>query len=320
MQYHDLEMRVVYGETMNELIEGDGNVLCLEADLSTSSGTNPRVVQKHPENFINFGIAEANMICTAAGLAMEGKRPFCASFSCFASRQVYNQIAVSVAYANTNVKIVGTAPGITIGPSGGTHMCFEDLAIMRALPNMHVYSPCDAYELRAVLKFMATSRQPAYMQLLRMKLPKVFSESYLFMPGKGVLLKQGTDITLVSTGYMTHFAIQAAQQLSVQGISVELLHYPSVKPFDEQSLINSAKKTRGVVTVEQQNTIGGLGGAVCEVLSGSLPTAVKRLGIPDRFGEVGTERYLFEKHGFGLEAIKQACAEMSQPHRKGLTV
>jgi transketolase len=166
MPFHEPEMRAVYGETMNELIEADAHVLCLEADLSMSSGTNPRVVQKHPENFINFGIAETNMICTAAGLAMEGKRPFCASFSCFASRQVYNQITVSVAYPNTNVKIIGTAPGITFGASVGTHMCFEDRALMRALPNMHVYSPSDAYELRAVLKFMATSKQPAYMQLI----------------------------------------------------------------------------------------------------------------------------------------------------------
>ena len=143
MSLHEKEMRVVYGETLNELIEENRNVMCLEADLSKASGTNPMVLEKHPENFLNVGVSEANMISIGAGLAREGKIPFCASFSCFASRRVYDQITISVAYANNNVKIVGTAPGITAGANGGTHMCFQDMAIMRAMPNMHVYSPCD---------------------------------------------------------------------------------------------------------------------------------------------------------------------------------
>jgi transketolase len=305
--YHEMEMRAVYGQTLNELIEADPNVYCLEADLSTSSGTNPAVVQKHPDHFINFGIAEANMICTAAGLAMEGKRPFCASFSCFASRMVYNEITVSVAYANANVKIVGVAPGITIGASGGTHMCFEDLAIMRAMPNMHVYSPCDAHELRAVMRHMAQSLQPTYMQLLRPKLGAIFSDDYIFQPGKAVTLRPGSDVTLVSTGYMTHWALRAVEQLDREGVSVELIHCPSIKPFDGDTLVQSAQKTRYVVTVEQQTILGGLGGVVCETLSERCPTIVKRLGIPDRFGEVASEPYLFNKHGFGPDQIIAAC-------------
>lgn len=309
-EYHQMEMRVVYGQTLNELIDQDRDILCLEADLSSSSGTNPLVLRKHPGNFLNFGIAEANMICTAAGLAMEGKRPFCASFSCFASRMVYNQICVSVAYANANVKIIGTAPGVTIGPSGGTHMCFEDLAIMRAMPNMHVYSPCDAYELRAILKYMAVSIQPTYMQLLRQQLDGIFDSSYVFEPGKAAVLRQGADVTLVSTGYMTHFAVRAAAQLEQQGMDVELIHCPSIKPFDEQTLVNSAQKTRAVVTIEQQSVIGGLGGAVCETLSEKCPTIVRRLGIPDRFGEAATEGYLLEKHGIGVRQIVEACKEV----------
>ena len=174
--FHDMEMRFVYGETLGELIEHDPNVMCLEADLSKASGTNPAVAARHAANFLNVGVAEANMIGIAAGLASEGKVPFCASFSCFASRRVYDQITISVAYANMNVKIVGTAPGVTAGPNGGTHMCFQDLAIMRAMPNMHVYSPCDAMELRSVMRYMAASRQPSYLQLLRPKVGKIFDD------------------------------------------------------------------------------------------------------------------------------------------------
>lgn len=310
-ELHHKEMRIVYGETLNELIEQNPNVMCLEADLSKASGTNPTVSSKHPRNFLNVGVAEANMIGIAAGLASEGKIPFCASFTCFATRRVYDQITISVAYANLNVKLVGTAPGITAGPNGGTHMCFQDLAIMRAMPNMIVLSPCDVYELCACLHWMAAHRGPIYMQLIRMKQPKVFDATYRFEIGKAVPLRHGNDVTLVSTGYMTPFALQAADELAKEGISVDLLHCPSVKPFDADALVASAKRTGGVVTVENQNIIGGLGGAVCEILSEQHPVPVKRLGVPDQFGEVATEAYLFEKHGFGLPHIKQACREMA---------
>ena len=307
---HEMEMRAVYAATLNELMDENPNVMCLEADLSKASGTNPAVVEAHPDNFVNSGVAEANMIGIGAGLAIEGKIPFCATFSCFASRRVYDQIYLSVAYANTNVKIVGTAPGITQGPNGGTHMDFQDVAIMRVMPNLHVYSPCDVYELRAMMRHMAGNIQPTYMQLVRPKVAKVFNEDYTFDPEKAVTVREGKDVTLVSTGYMTSFALRAAEALAADGVDVEHLHYPSVKPFDAETLIASAKKTGGVVTVENQSIIGGLGGAVCEVLSENLPTPVKRLGIPDQFGEVATEQYLFDKHGFGEEHIKVACREM----------
>ena len=311
MNWHEMEMRAVYGETLIELMDENPNVLCVEADLSKASGTNPKVIQKHPDKFVNCGVAEANMISIGAGLAKEGKIPFCASFSCFASRRVYDQATISVAYANNNVKIVGTAPGITQGPNGGTHMCFQDLAIMRIIPNMHVYSPCDVYELRAMMKYMASHKHPVYMQLIRPKVGKIFDDSYVFNPEKAVVLREGKDVTLVSTGYMTQFTPQVAAELEKKGISVELLHYPSVKPLDEKTLIASARKTGAVVTVENQNILGGLGGAVCEVLSEKYPVKIKRLGIPDRFGEVATEKYLFDKHGFGPEHIAEACRKMA---------
>jgi transketolase len=310
-ELHDMEMRAVYGRTLIELINENPNVMCLEADLSKASGTNPAVAEAHPDNFVNAGVAEANMIGLGAGLAIEGKIPFCASFSCFSSRRVYDQVYLSVAYANTNVKIVGTAPGITQGPNGGTHMDFQDLAIMRVMPNLHVYSPADVYELQAMMRHMASHTQPTYMQLVRPKVGKVFGPDCTFDPGKAVVVRAGRDVTLVSTGYMTHFAMEAADALAKDGIGVELLHYPSVKPFDAGTLVASASKTGGVVSVENQSIIGGLGGAVCEVLSERKPTPVKRLGIPDRFGEVATEQYLFDKHGFGPEHIRAACREMA---------
>ena len=304
---HDLEMRAVYARTLIELANENPNVIVMEADLSKATGTNPAFLKEHPDRFVNAGVAEADMIGIAAGLAVEGKIPFCASFTPFATRRAYDQVTISVAYANTNVKIVGTAPGITAGPNGGTHMCFQDLAIMRAMPNMIVLSPCDVYELRACLRWMAAHEGPVYMQLSRMKQPAVFDETYRFDPDKAVKVREGKDVTLVTTGYMTHFAVKAADELASEGVSVDLLHYPCVKPFDAATLIESARKTGKVVTVENQSIIGGLGGAVCEVLSEQCPTPVKRLGVPDRFGEVATEGYLFAKHGFGVEHIKAAC-------------
>jgi transketolase len=312
MKWHEMEMRAVYAETLIELMDGNPNVICLEADLSKASGTNPKVIQKHPDKFVNCGVAEANMISISAGLAKEGKIPFCASFGCFVSRRVYDQVTISVAYANNNVKIVGTAPGITQGANGGTHMCFQDLGIMRIMPNMRVYSPCDAYELRAVMKHMASHRNPVYMQLVRSKVDKIFDDSYVFDPEKAVVLKNGKDVTLVSTGYMTQFTPLVASELEKEGLSIELLHYPSIKPFDSETLVASARKTKAVVTVENQNILGGLGGAACEILSEKYPVKVKRLGIPDRFGEVATEKYLFDKHGFGPSHIADACRKMAK--------
>ncbi len=312
MNYENMEMRFVYAETLNQLIDADKNVVCVEADLSKATGTNPVVIEKYPENFVNVGVSEANMISVGAGLANEGKTPFCASFSCFATRRVYDQITISAAYANNNVKIIGTAPGVTQGSNGGTHMDFQDIAIMRAMPNMHVYSPADPFELRAVMKYMASEKQPTYMQLVRSEVTPLFDESCTFNPEKAVTICEGSDVTLVSTGYMTQFAREAAEELAKEGITVDLLHYPSIKPFDVKTLVASAQKTGAVVTVENQNIIGGLGGAVAEVLGEECPTKMRRLGIPDRFGEVATEAYLFEKHGFGKESIIDAVKKIKE--------
>lgn len=312
MALHELEMRAVYGQTLAELMDEDPAVCCLEADLSKASGTNPPVLERHPERFFDAGVAEANMVGIAAGLASEGKIPFCATFACFAGRRVYDQVYLVMAYANNNVKLVGTAPGVTAGPNGGTHMCFQDLAIMRVMPNLHVYSPADPYELRAVLRHMAASGRPTYMQLVRSKVAPIFDDSYVFDPHQAVVLREGSDVTLVSTGYMTQFTVRVVEELAEEGVDAELLHYPSIDPFDAETLVASARKTGGVVTVENQSIRGGLGGAVCEVLAERLPTRVNRLGVPNEFGEVATEAYLFDKHGFGPRHIAAACRRMKE--------
>jgi len=304
---HELEMRKVYAQTLVELADQNPDIVVLEADLAKASGTMPTFAQAHPDRFIDVGVAEANMIGIAAGLAVEGMVPFCASFTPFATRRVYDVITISVAYADANVKIVGTAPGITTGPNGGTHMCFQDLAIMRAMPNMVVLSPCDCYELRACVRWAAQHVGPVYMQMIRMVQPQVFDDRYQFRPDQAVRLRAGDACTLVSTGWMTPFALRAADELAAAGVAVDLLHYPCVKPFDAATLVESAARTGRVVTVENQSVIGGLGGAVCEVLSTQLPTPVTRLGVPDVFGEVASEEYLLNKYGMNVAHIKAAC-------------
>jgi transketolase len=311
MRYHEMTMQKVYATTLAELIEADRNVICLEADLALASGTIPVVSERFPENFIDVGVAEANMIGLGAGLASEGKIPFCSTFTAFATRRVYDQITISVCYPNNNVKIVGTAPGITQGSNGGTHMCFLDLALMRAMPNMHVFSPADAYELRAIMRHMAKTKQPTYLQVIRFQMPGVFDNDYVFDPNKAKVVRDGKDVTLVTTGYMLPFVIEAADLLAMDGIKADVLHYPSIKPFDEATLVASACKTGGVVTVENQSILGGLGSAVCEILSEQHPVRVKRLGIPDKFGEVATADYLFEKHGFGVRHIVAAAKSLA---------
>ncbi|HEY1406845.1 MAG TPA: transketolase C-terminal domain-containing protein [Spirochaetota bacterium] len=308
MALHENEMRAVYAETLIELMKADERIVCLEADLGRATGTFPKVHDAFPDRFIEVGVAESNMMGIGAGLANDGKIPFCASFTPFASRRVYDQLTISVAYSNNNVKIVGTSPGITATMNGGTHMCFQDLAILRAMPNMEVYSPADAYELRAVVRYMAATKKPMYMQLVREKCAQIFDENATFDPLKAKVIREGSDVTIVSTGYATQLAFKALSLCAEKGISAELLHYPSVKPFDAATLIASSKKTGTVVVVDNGSVIGGLGGAVCETMSEHNPTRVKRLGAQDRFGEVGTLDYLAETIGIAPHQIVEACA------------
>jgi transketolase len=305
-------MKTVYADTLVELMKENENVVCLEADLGRSSGTFPKIKDMFPDRFIDVGVAEANMVSVSAGLANDGKIPFCASFSAFAARRAYDQSTISVAYSDNNVKIVGLSPGITATYNGGTHMCLQDLAIMRAMPNMHVYSPCDTYELRAVMRYMAKEKQPTYLQMMREKYPAVFDDSVTFDPAKAKLLREGSDLTIVTTGYTTQLLKKTWAMLDEAGVKFEHLHYPSVKPFDSDAVVKSAKKTGAVLTVETQTVIGGLGGAVCETLSELYPVPVKRLGAQDRFGEVGNIDYLAEAMGFSPKQIVETAVGMKK--------
>jgi transketolase len=311
MNLHEKELREVYTDTIIELMTENSNVVCLEADLGKSSGTVPRVWDAFPDRFFDVGVAEANMIGISAGLANEGMVPFCSSFTPFATRRAYDQITISIAYAENPVKIVGTAPGVTTAKNGATHMCFQDLAIMRAMPNMRVYCPADAYELRSMLRYMAASKKPEYMQLIREVMSPLFNQSYEFDPLKASVLTVGSDVTLVTTGLTTQIALEAVKASNQEGVQVEHIHYSSVKPFDVDTLLESVKKTGAVVTAENQNVIGGLGGAVCEVLAENYPVKVKRLGAQDRFGEVGDVEYLTETLGIAVQDIVNACREMN---------
>jgi transketolase len=310
MKLHEKEIRAVYADTLIELMTENKKVVCLEADLGKSSGTVPRVWEAFPDRFFDVGVAEANMIGISAGLANEGMVPFCATFTPFATRRAYDQITISIAYAENPVKIVGTAPGVTTAKNGATHMCFQDLAIMRAMPNMRVYCPADVYELRSMVRYMAASKKPEYMQLIREVKPPIFDESYEFDPHQARVLDPGSDITVVTTGLTTIFAREAVAMLKQENIHAEHIHYPSVKPFAVETLLKSVKKTNAVVTAENQNVIGGLGGAVCEALAAHHPVKVKRLGAQDRFGEVGDVPYLSETLGFSAKDIAGACREM----------
>ena len=312
MMLHEKELRAVYTDTLMELMAENSKIVCLEADLGKSSGTVPRVWEAFPDRFFDVGVAEANMIGISAGLANEGMVPFCATFTPFATRRAYDQITISIAYAENPVKIVGTAPGVTTAKNGATHMCFQDLAIMRAMPNMRVYCPADVYELRSMVRYMAASKKPEYMQLIREVKPPIFDESYVFDPHQARVLDQGSDVTVVTTGLTTIFAREAVAMLKQENIRAEHIHYPSVKPFDVETLLKSVKKTHAVVTAENQNVIGGLGGAVCEVLAENYPVKVKRLGAQDRFGEVGDVPYLSETLGFSAKDIATACREMKE--------
>lgn len=312
VEFQNMTMKEVYVQTLLELGETHPDVIVVEADMALTTGS-AAFGDKYPDRFFDVGVAEANMIGISAGLAADGKVPFCASFTPFVTRRAYDQITISVAFSNRNVKILGMSPGITTYTNGGTHMCFQDLAIMRAMPNMIVLSPADGIELRACMKWMAETFGPVYIQALRLKVELLHDEgeNYIFEPAKAVHLTEGSDVTLVSTGYMTSFALDAAEKLKDKGIGVDLLHCPCVKPFPEEDLVYSAKKTGCVVSVENQNIIGGLGGAVAETLSEQCPVRLKRLGIPDLFGEVvHNDQYIFDKHKFGPQHIVETCQEI----------
>ena len=309
-------MRGVYGETLVRLGAKYKNIVVLDADLAKSTQT-AKFGKAFPNRFFDMGIAEQDMIGTAAGLAAAGMIPFASTFAMFGSGRPWEQIRNSVAYPNLPVKIVVTHAGISVGEDGPTHQACEDMAIMRAIPNMKVIAPADSVETEKLIEFLVTyTDSPVYVRLTRMNTDTVFDSTYKFQFGKGILMRKGKDITIISTGIMLTLALSAAEILKSKGVSAEVIHMPSIKPIDEKMIIESAKNTGKILTIEEHSIIGGLGSAVAEVLSEKMPVKLKRLGIKDIFAESGTPEALFEKYGLTDKNIVKEALAMLKPAGK----
>lgn len=305
----NIATRESYGKTLAELGAENPNIVVLDADLAGSTKT--AVFGKaFPERHINCGIAEGNMMSVAAGLAASGKTVFASSFAMFASGRAYEQIRNSIGYPHLNVKIGASHAGISVGEDGATHQCNEDFALMRSIPGMVVICPSDDVEAKAAVRAAAEYDGPVYLRLGRLAVP-VFNdpESYQFEIGKGVVMKEGTDVTIVATGLEVNEALQAAKLLEADGIHAEVINIHTIKPIDKELLTASAKKTGKVVTVEEHSIIGGLGSAVCEALCETVPTPVLRIGIQDVYGESGPAKALIAKYGLDGAGICQKVKE-----------
>lgn len=292
-----------YGLTLADLGKTNKNIVVIDCDLSGSTMTK-YFREAFPERHFNVGIAEQDAVTTAVGLSTTGKIPFVSTFAVFASGRAWEQIRNGVCYPNFNVKIVATHCGITVGEDGASHQALEDVAIMRAIPNITVIAPADATEVREVITWAAEYKGPVYVRVSRANLPVIFKQGeYKFNPNKAVVMREGKDVTVVTNGETTCEVLGAAEILAKEGISLEVVHAPVVKPLDTTTIVESAKKTGKVVTVENHSVIGGLGGAVCEALSENHPTKVLRIGTYDQFGQSGTADELMDYYGFTAEKL-----------------
>ena len=276
--------RQAYGEALAKLGKENENVVVLEADLSKSTMT-AYFKKEFPERHINVGIAEADLIGTAAGFATTGKIPFASTFAVFAAGRAYDQIRNSVAYPKLNVKICPTHAGVSLGEDGGSHQSVEDLALMRAIPGMVVLSPADAVETEKMIFAAAEYEGPVYVRLGRLNIPVLFDDNYKFEIGKAVTLTEGNDVAILATGLMVYEATEAAKQLAEQGIKARVVNVSTIKPLDEETILKAAKECKFIVTSEEHSVIGGLGSAVSEFLSENHPTKVIKHGIQDVFGQ-----------------------------------
>ena len=289
--------RNAYGKALAELVEKRDDVLVLDADLTKSTKT-IEAKKARPEHHFNMGIAEGNMMAVAAGMAASKKIVYASSFAMFAAGRAYEQIRNSICYPNLNVKVCATHAGITVGEDGASHQCIEDIALMRAIPNMKVFVPCDQYQAKAIVKAVADIEGPCYVRLGRGAV-----ESYTFKPGKGHILKQGKKIAIVATGMMVQEALKASEVLSKNGIEVTVVDMPCIKPIDEELIEKVAKEHELIVTCEEHNIYGGLGSAVSEVTSKRCPVRIEMIGMQDTFGESGTPNELLEKYGLNAKYI-----------------
>ena len=298
-----------YGSTLVELGREHDNIVVLDADLAEATRTG--VFQKEfPKRHIDCGIAEANMMGIAAGLATTGKVPFASSFAMFAAGRAYEQVRNSIGYPHLNVKIGASHAGISVGEDGASHQCNEDIALMRTIPDMTIINPSDVIEAKAAVRAAYELDGPVYLRFGRLAVP-VINENpdYKFELGKGILLREGTDVTIAATGLCVAASLEAAEKLAAEGISAEVINTHTIKPLDTEIIVNSAKKTGKMVTAEEHSVIGGLGSAVCECLCEHAPVPVCRIGIYDVFGESGPALELLEKYGLDGQGIYKKVKE-----------
>ena len=303
--------REAYGKALVKLGKINDDVVVLDADLSKSTKTND-FCKAYPNRFFNMGIAEQNLVGAACGFAAAGKIPFASTFAMFATGRAFEVIRNSACYPKLNVKICATHAGITVGEDGGSHQSVEDISLMRSIPNMTVLVPADGVEAEKMIFAAAEFNGPMYVRLGRSAVPTLFDEDYNFEIGKGAVLKEGNDATIIACGMMVNEAILAADMLKEENINVRVINMSTIKPIDRELIITAAKETGAIVTAEEHSIIGGLGSAVSEVVSENCPTIVKKVGINDCFGESGTPAELLEKYGLTAKHIVEKVKEAMQ--------
>ena len=301
--------RQSYGEALLELAQDHDDFVVLDADLAAATQTG-KFKAVHPERFFDVGIAESNLMGVAAGIAAAGHKAFASTFAMFAAGRAFEQVRNSIGYPHLNVKIGATHAGISVGEDGATHQCNEDLALMRTIPGMTVIAPCDDVEAKAAVRAAYELDGPVYMRFGRLAVPVVNdAEDFEFEIGKGIVMREGTDVTIVACGLMVLSALEAAERLATDGISAEVIDMHTIKPIDADLIVESAKKTGRVVTCEEHSVIGGLGSAVCDVLAERLPVPVRKLGVNDVFGESGPAVDLLHRYGLDADGVEAFVRE-----------
>ncbi|OGE25166.1 transketolase [Candidatus Daviesbacteria bacterium RIFCSPLOWO2_02_FULL_40_8] len=304
-----------YGEGLVLAADANDQVVALCADLTESTRTE-EFAKKYPNRFIEIGVAEQNLAAVASGMAAAGKVPFITSYAVFSPGRNWEQIRTTVCYNNQPVKIIGSHAGISVGPDGATHQALEDLAIMRALPNMVVVCPCDSIEAKKATVAIAKNSKPSYLRLSRSDVPVITTESTSFEIGKAEVFYEGKDVAIIACGQMVYRALLVAKELKEHGISIRVINNHTIKPLDQKTILKAAEETRAVVTVEEHQIHGGLGAAVAELISQNFPVPIKIIGIEDRFGESGEPEELLEKFGLTTENIKKAVLQVLRMKEK----
>ncbi len=304
-----LYQRDIYGKTLVELGQANKDIIVLDADLSSSTRTN-LFAKEFPQRFFNMGVAEQNMMAVAAGIASSGKTVFVSTFAIFASGRAWDQVRNTIAYSNSNVKIVATHAGLTVGPDGASHQALEDIALMRVIPNMNIIVPCDGPQTADAIKAVAEAKGPFYVRLGRPKFPTIENKGE-FKLGKAQVLTQGNDVAIIACGYLVSEALLAAQALAQSGIKARVINAHTIKPLDQDVILDAAKSCRGIVVCEEHAIIGGLASSIDEIVAENAPTKVIRLGVRNRFGQSGEPDELLKEYNLTSPDIQKAASALA---------